>query len=43
MVSSTLGFVDHDRLETTFQSCVTLDMLAVFFECGGADDLQFTA
>ena len=35
------GLLDHDRLETAFQSSVFLDIFAVFIQGGGADAVQF--
>ncbi len=35
--------VDEDRLETSFEGGVLLDMLAVFVEGGGPDHAQFAA
>ena len=31
----------HDRLETTFQSSILFDVLAVFIQRGGTDSMQF--
>ena len=38
-----VGLVDGDGLETALESRVLLDMLAVFIEGGGADDLNLAA
>ncbi len=37
------GFRDEDRLETTGQGRVLLDVLAIFIQRGGADAVQFAA
>ena len=37
------GRLDFDRLETTLQSRILFDVLAVLIQCGGADALQLTA
>ena len=37
------GRLDHDRLESTFEGSVLLDVLAILVERGGTDTLQFAA
>ena len=43
MVSSTVRFIDHDRLETTLQRGVLFDVLAVLVQRGRADAVQLAA
>ena len=43
IVSSMRGLIDHDRLEAAFERRVAFDVLAVFVQGGGADDLQLAA
>ena len=43
IVSSTLGWLDDDRLEAALQGRVLLDVLAVLIQRGGADAVQFAA
>ena len=37
-----VGFIDHDRLETTLQSLIFLDVFLVFFQRGGPNRVEFT-
>jgi hypothetical protein len=43
IVSSTVGSLDHHRLEAPFERGVLLDVLAVLVERRGADAVQLAA